>query len=63
MNIVQALPPEWAEPGDPLPHVLDESCPCGPVLEAVPLSGGGVGHTLTHRPVIRVQRGNDEQRR
>lgn len=50
-NIVQLLPPEWSEPGAALAHTLDESCPCRPVLEAVRLSGGGTGYTLTHHPV------------
>ena len=50
--IVQVVPPEWAEPGDVLPHVMDESCPCHPVLEVVPLAYGGVGYTLTHNPLV-----------
>ena len=50
MNVVQVVPPVWAEPGDTPPHVMDESCPCRPVLESVPLPYGQTGYTLTHQP-------------
>jgi hypothetical protein len=51
MTITQVLPPEWAEPGDVPPHTLDQTCRCNPLLEAVPLAYGGIGHTLTHKPL------------
>jgi hypothetical protein len=56
MNVVNVVPPQWNQPGEVPPHTLDESCPCLPVLEAVPLAYGGVGYTLTHHPLPDTQK-------